>query len=99
MIFDLRFPAHEILGGELSRMLELGQYPARGMALLQREGAPDIWANEAAIRQCLESPSCRALARIDTAGSFSDRKEQGPVVASIVDLVEGDEQRSCLALQ
>jgi hypothetical protein len=75
MIFDLRLPAHEILGGELARMLKLGQYRARRVALLQREGAFDIRSNEAAIRQRLESPSCRALARIGPAGSFSDGKE------------------------
>jgi hypothetical protein len=75
MIFDLRLPAHELLRGELARMLKLGQHPARGVALLQREGAFDIRANEAAIHQRQESASCRAFARIDPAGSFTDGKE------------------------
>jgi hypothetical protein len=61
-------------------MLKLGKHPARGVALLHREGAFDIRANEAAIRQRLESPSCRALARVDPAGSFADGKNRAPLL-------------------
>jgi hypothetical protein len=83
MIFGLRLPAHKVLGGELPRMLKLGQHPARRVPLLEREGAFDVWPNESTFHELRQRARRGALSDANSAGSFTNGQELAAVVRSV----------------